>query len=209
MKTIEINIYKFSELSEEAKEYAINKWREDQYNYQPWFIEEANKTLEKFMDLFCISNYQIDYEEPYRNDYSIKLEDDILQLSSQRLATYIWNNYKGELYKGKYFSLWSKKDVSYKYYKDGYPVLKQKHSKIQMDNCCTLTGMCYDDDVLKPICDFLSNPSDINFETLLNDCIYSLCHSVSSEIEHQNTDESIIENIEANEYDFLESGEMA
>ena len=82
------------------------------------------------------------------------------------------------------------------------------YSAIQLENCCVLTGVCYDDDILQPIYEFLDNPKNIEFETLLNDCIYSLCHSVSSEIENQNTDEYITEQIECNGYEFDEDGKM-
>jgi len=207
MKTIEVNIYEFSELSEEAKERVINKFRDDNYN-NPYFINEVNDSFEKFADLFSIDWRNIDYEEPYRNEYSIKLDADIKALSGQRLATYIWNNYKGDIFKGKYYSLWSKKEKSYKHYKEGYPALKQRYSKIQLDNSCILTGVCYDDDLLMPIYDFLNKPTSVDFETLLNDCIYSLCHSVSSEIEYSNTDQAIIETIEINDYEFSGEGEI-
>jgi hypothetical protein len=209
MKTITLNTYKFSELSEEAKEKAINKWREDECSYTPYYIEEANSSFEKFADLFSINWKNIDYEESWRNNYDLNFDDNVLNLTGQRLATYLWNNYKTDLFKGKYYSLWSKTDISYEHYKDGYPVLKKRRSNIFLDNCCVLTGVCYDDDLLSPIYEFLNKPKDINIETLLNDCIYSLCHSVSSEIEYQNSDEAITETIEANDYDFYDTGELA
>ena len=69
--------------------------------------------------------------------------------------------------------------------------------------------MCYDDDILSPIYEFLNKPSDrIDFETLLNDCIYSLCASVNAEIEYQSSEEAITETIEANDYDFTEDGKL-
>ena len=209
MKTIEITLYKFSELSDNAKQKAIEKWRNDSYDSQPWFISECNESFEKFAKLFSIDWRNIDYQEPYRNEYSINLDDQIKYLSGQRLATYIWNNYRNDIFKRKYYSLWSKKDISYKHYKEGYPVLKTRYSKIQLENCCVLTGACYDDDLLTPIYDFLNKPTEIDFETLLNDCIYSLCHSISNEIDYHNSDDAITEEIENNEYDFLENGEMA
>lgn len=195
MKTIEVNLYKFSELSDEAKEKAIEKWRNDSYDSQPWFISESNDSFEKFAELFNIDWRNIDYCEPYRNEYSIKLDDQIKYLSGQRLATYIWNNYKKDIFKGRYY----------------YTKNKHRHSKIQIEDfCCALTGVCYDDELLSPIYEFLKNPEDnMDFEMLLNECIYNLCSNVSDEIDYQNSDEAIIETIEANEYDFLENGELA
>jgi len=198
MKTIEVNLYKFSELPEETKEKVLNNWRNDNY-FDDFYITDANNTFKSFAKLFNINWRNIDYCEPYRNEYSIKLDDNVIQLSGQRLSTYIWNNYKNDLFKGKYLY---KKPLSGN--------TKSKHSKIQLEHSCVLTGVCYDDDILAPIYEFLDKPKDnINFETLINDCIYSLCHSVSSEIEYQNTDEAITETIEANDYDFTEDGNLA
>ena len=208
MRTIEVKLYSFDELSEEAKEKAISYFR-DSESSDPYFIQDANKTFERFADIFSIHWRNIEYREPYRNEYDIKLNDDILHLTGQRLATYIWNNYKRDLFKGKYYSLWSKKDVSFKHHKNGHPVLKTRYSKIFLSNSCVLTGVCYDEDILTPIYEFLDNPLDIDFETLLNDCIYSLCHSVESEIEYRLSDEAIIETIQDNEYEFTEDGELA
>ena len=55
----------------------------------------------------------------------------------------------------------------------------------------------------------MDKPKDnINFETLINDCIYSLCHSVSSGIEYRESDEGIKEEIESNDFDFDEDGNL-
>lgn len=213
MKTITVNVYSFSELSEGAKEKVINKYRENNYDTTPWYIEEANESFEKFADIFSIDWSSIDYCEPYRNEYSIKLDDNIINLTGHRLAKYIWNNYKRDIFKGKYYG----KLVDT--FADGtkIPISKEhpigqrhvkRYSKVFLSNDCVLTGVCYDQSVLQPIYDFLDKPSDIDFETLLDDCIYNLCTDVRSETEYHNSDEAITEEIEANEYEFDESGNM-
>jgi len=213
METVEIKLYKFSELSEEVKEKAINQYRENEYKHTPWFIDEVNQCFEKFADIFSIEWRNIDYEEPYRNDYHLTFDDNILNLTGQRLATYIWNNYKSDLFKHKYLKSFDdhknhKRVKNYTAKRTGNKYCSY-YSAIQLDNSCVLTGMCYDHNILDPIYEFLNKPNDrIDFETLLNDCINSLCHAVSSEIEYQYSDEAITETIEANDYDFTEDGEM-
>jgi len=201
MKTIEINLYEFSELSAEIQEKVIEKYREtNQKEGIPW-QSEIEESFEKFANIFNIQWELIDYEEPDRNRYSVELEDNIKELTGLRLAKYIWNNYKSYLYKGKYYFLWSKKEP--------YHALKSRRSKILLDNCCVLTGVCYDDELLHPIYDFLENPNDnVNFEKLLENCIDSLCESIQKEIDYINSDETIIEEIEANEYTFEINGKM-
>ena len=213
MKTIEIKLYKFGELSEDAKEHAIEKWRETTINEGDyWFIEEAHESFKKFADIFGIKWYEIDYTENYRSSYSFQHDDDVLSLSGSRLISYLWNNYKDYLYRGKYRNVKSDKKLFHKRIKSKVlsngKLFQAWHSAIFLDNCCPLTGVCYDDSLLKPIFDFMENPNNNDFSDLLHDCINSLCHAVQSEIEYTNSDEAIIETIEANEYDFTEDGEV-
>ena len=211
MKTIELKLYKFSELSETAKEKAIEKWRNDSYNDQPWFIDEANDSFEKFTELFNIKWRSIDYQETYRNDYSFSnIDDNIRQLSGQRLATWLWNNHKTDLFKKKYLKHF---DGHKQHQNIVNHTAKQTgnkycfyYSPLQLEHSCVLTGVCYDEDILGPIYEFLDKPTNDDFEDLMNDCINSLCKSVSDEIDYNNTDEAITETIEANDYDFTENG---
>jgi hypothetical protein len=206
MKTVEINIYQFSELSEEAKQNAIEQERNNLH--LDYIFDEATESLQKFANIFSIKFNYFDFLQTYSNDIVFKLEDNILQLSGQRLATYLWNNHKTDLYKGKYYSLWSKTELSYVHHKNGHPVLKKRRSKIILDNSCVLTGVCYDQDLLDPIYRFLEKPTDINFEELLNDCIQNLCKSVESENDFRCSDEGIIEDIESNDFEFEENGDI-
>lgn len=223
MKTItkQIDVYSFDELSEESKEKAINHFRESNQE-DPWFVLEANATFEKFANIFGINWYQIDYEEPYRNEYRLTFDDNILELSGLRLAKWIYNNYSSYLFTRKYLKHGELLDNPPKFQ---HPMQRVKqitskcpnqgkysisyYSNIQKSDDCVLTGVCYDIDILKPIYEFLDNPKkNIDIKTLINDCIYSLCHSVSSEIEYRNSDECITEEIKVNEYEFLENGEL-
>ena len=213
MKTVEIKLYKFSELSEEAKDRAIEEWRNGN-SFEPVpYQSEIEDTLNKFCNIFCIDYSEIDYEEPHRNNYKVLLSKNVLALSGVRLMAFLWNNYKNDLYKGKYYSVESEKRLIHPRIKseklNNGSYFNAYYSRIQLQNSCVLTGVCYDDDILTPIYEVLDGKRLNNdLETVLNDCIYSLCHSVSSEIEYYNTDEAIIETIEANEYDFTEDGKI-
>jgi hypothetical protein len=214
MKTISINLYQFDELSEEAKQNAIDHFRESELFYTPFYVDEANNTLEKFCDIFSIKYRSIDYLEPYRNDYSIHLDDNILALTGQRLANYIWNNHKKDIFKGKYYG------KLVKTFKDGSPIEVSKehpagmrhikrYSKILLDNSCVLTGVCYDQDVLDPIYKFLEHPKELTIEELIDRCIKNLCKSVRSEYEYQTSNEGLTEYINNNDYWFTIDGELS
>ena len=54
---------------------------------------------------------------------------------------------------------------------------------------------------------FPSN-SHQTFEDIINYCFENLSKSIANEVYYQNSDESIAETLEVNEYDFLENGEQ-
>lgn len=77
MKTIEVNVLTFSELSEEAKEKALKNWGESNIEY--FWDREAIASLGKFIEHFngSLNNYNIDFLEPYRNNYHITVPDNM------------------------------------------------------------------------------------------------------------------------------------
>lgn len=211
MRTVRTKVYKFNELSEKAKDKAIEWYRnsgraneDSSYSY-----DEAHESVQLFHDIFGTkegSRSWLDVQTGH-------IYDNIINLKGLRLQKYIWNNFKTSLYKGKYYSLWSKTEKSYKHHKDGYPVLKSRHSKVFLDNSCILTGICWDNSLLQPVYDFLEKYQDkadyysyMDFETLMNDCFASLTKDLESEDEYRNSDEAIIEAIQSNEYEFQKDG---
>lgn len=207
MRTVRTKVYKFSELSKSAKQKAIENYRNGSVDTD-YIYDEANKTVEEFHSIFGT--------ESGRNSWlDVRcghIDDNIANLKGLRLRTYIINHFWDSLFKGKYFSLWSKTEVSYKYYKEGHPVLKKRYSKVMFENSCPLTGVCYDMSLLAPIYDFLEYKdkpdyySYMDFETLMNDCFDSLKKDVESEVDSQYEDEQIISAIEGNEYEFTKEG---
>ena len=198
MKTIEVNLYEFSELSQQAKD-KVRNWI---YTGLDYLTDDVQRSLNAFCELFNVRYWSIDYEEPYRNKYEINVPEYAEDLKGVRLATYLYNNYLKKLYKGKFFS----KD----YYIDGKYHYKFKYSNWYKEISSPFTGCCYDEFLLYAIVKFCDKPNDkYSFESLIDECIFDLCKAVQSEIEYRLTDEAIIEDCEANEYFFTESGEIA
>lgn len=207
-RTIRTKVYKFNELTEDAKQKAIEKFRNNGIDTD-FIYDEAEKTVKEFHKLFRTKADGRSWLDVYTGH----IDDNIMNLKGLRLRTYILNKFGHGLYKGKYFSLWSKTEKSYKHYKNGYPVLKSRRSKVIVDNCCTLTGVCYDDSILQPIYDFIDNYkqkadyySYMDFETLMNDCFSELSKDIENEVEAMNEDGEIAETIQANEYEFTADG---
>lgn len=210
MRTVRTKVYKFGELSKLAKEKAISEYRATNIDLSS-FYDEAYESVKEFHKIFGTKEGSRSWLDPI----SGHIDDNILQLKGLRLQKYIWNNFKTGLYKGKYFSLWSKTETTYEHHPEGYPVLKSRYSKVILSNSCVLTGVSYDNSLLQPIYDFLENYrlkadyySYMDFETLINDCFESLDKSLQTEEEYRNSDEAIIEDIETNEYEFTKDGRV-
>ena len=218
MRTIETKLFEFNELSDESKENALNEIREN-HIFIGHIIDDAHETFLEFCKIFPVVWSNMDYEDSYRSEFSINLEDSILDLNGIRLQKYIWNNFKKYLYKGKYYGC-VENDIKY-----NHPRVKSREltsagrlknwhnpyfSAITLDNSCVLTGVCYDDSILEPIYDFLNGTpnNNIDFDTLLNDCINSLLSDVQLEIDYRYSDKGIIDQILGNEYEFDENGKL-
>lgn len=219
MRTVCENVYKFDELSEDAKKRAIEWWLEDEtfdFIYEP-----AGESLNEFTDLFNIKVRQYDFQEHYRSEYSFELKDEVLELSGWRLATYIWNNYGDRLFREKYRQSWTTaKRIKHPKVKS---TLKSKETgwsdksqwgeywnvyhggpKLE-DYQCVFTGWCCDDDLLDPIYKFLNKPTNTTFKDLLEECLTSLNKSVQDEVKGNSKDEAVADTIMAN-YEFTEDG---
>lgn len=214
-KTIEITIYKFEELSKEAKEKAIQQYRDNSGNDNQFIYDEAHETVKAFHEAFGTTEGGRSWLEVSFNN----IEDNVLELKGMRLRTYILNNFGTDLFTPKYIgSLKVNEIVKHKRIKSkplsNGNVFNPYYSGCQVDNSCVLTGVCYDQSLLQPIYDFISwnEKPDYNtyedFQNLIEDCFKNLERDIELEVDAMNMDDYIIEQIEANDYDFTEEGEI-
>lgn len=184
MRSIEITVYKFDELSDDAKQACIEKHRNyNQYGYA-WDAENQD-TLKAFISLFHLNQ---------RNDGSVYFhsDNDYRDLEGIRLMSYLWNNYRHKLFKGKYYSKNS----------------KHRYSKCQIDNSCVLTGYGIDDDILQLVYEAMNKPYNATFEDLLNECVQAWVTAVERDHAYQDSDEYIIEQIQSNDNDYYSDGSI-
>lgn len=194
MKTLEIKLYSFEELSEEAKNKAIENYKNDHCETLGTFWQEENfesiKAVLNFFDV-KIKNWSIDYSSAGRSFIDWELnsdyDDDIKNLYGSRLYKYLQNNYIGRR-TGSFNSVF-----------DGKP-----------DNGrCLFTGYCADCDLITPVVEFMERPiKNINFEDLINEIIYAGLKYIENDYDYQNSDESITEELINNDIYFNASGEI-
>jgi len=205
MRTIRIKAYKFEKLSEDAKQAAIHNYRIKGHN--DGNFDEIKESVKAVCNVF---NLKTGREWSDLNTDSI--EDQILELKGLRLVKYIWNNYKRDIFKGKYYGKLVKTE------KDGTAIIVSKehpagmrhvkrYSKVFLDNSCVLTGVCYDMDILDPIYNFLEKPdADTTFADLIQEMESAISKTFRDEEEWINSDEYISEMLEANDYEFTKDG---
>lgn len=211
MKTIRTKVYQFNELTEKAKEVAINWYRnsnDDGYLYSDEIIESVKAVCELF-------NLKTGRE--WSNIRTSHIDDNIMELKGIRLYKYIVNNYWNSLFKRKYLGcIGDNRVIKHRMSKTNFYDMKKGarvnssnfiYSNIQYDNSCTLTGVCYDMDILQPVYDFLEKPNtSTTFEDLMNEIESAISKTFQQNEDWVNSDEYITEQIEANEYDFTKDG---
>ena len=196
MKEITLKLYSINELSEESKQKAIEIYREN--NTEVFW---ANETLDSLKGLFnaCNGIKLKDYSLGEYNS-SLKIEfsqDEVEDLTGKRAFAWLENNLLSYL-RIPFHSLSDKDSKRRKLSQYG------RYYRAGMIKPCPLTGYCADEDFLDSL------KKDIKSGMTLGDSFRGLADEyqkiINNEIEHQNSDEYIIEHMEANEYEFLENG---
>jgi len=86
--------------------------------------------------------------------------------------------------------------------------LKNNYSSIDLSGNCPFTGVCFDEDFLDNIREFLKKPNSQNFEELIADSVYNTINSGCKDFEYQQTEEYFADHAEANGYEFTEDGKL-
>lgn len=191
MQTVTINTYKFAELSEEAKQKAINWYKELQYeDLLPFFADECNETLEAAGFVNAKVSYSLSWCQgdglSFKADYYSKLEELFLaelgagkHKTAKLLASHCTQVIKGNT--GRYCYA-SRSDIDL--YIEGY------NYKEPVNINATVGRVL------------------MQLEGLYMDICKKLEKQGYAEIDYSLSDECIAENIEANDYDFTEDGKV-
>lgn len=199
-QTIEAIVYSFDELSEDAKERAIQDAREDRQRWENPWTDEYRGSLDAFAKEFGIDWSSNHYGDGvYVNEYptvggnASRWDIERYDISGEsvrgmRLRTYLLNNYQNVLYQYKKYG--------------------KRTSRLAVEEtCCPFTGFCADADLLDPIRLFIANPRpNVDLNDLMDECLDSYTRSWRAECEHYLSDEDIIEAL-AYDRRFTEDGE--
>ena len=201
MRTITntFNVYTFDELSNNAKENAIDSFR---YNNNLVWQDEAINTIKAIATAMnCDVNYWSYDGICYSVEFTSKEFQDIEILEGKRAYAYIVNNYL--MPNKSYKTYWKDRCI----HTDGRKNWKRKSNLFYSWDDCPFTGYimdcCFIEAWKKWEKNFNNNSTVEDFIELVAN---SLAEDWTKDNEYQQTDEYIIEMIEANDYEFLENG---
>lgn len=214
MKEINIKVYGIHELDEDAKEKALNKYRDVAIGSEMDAVNaDFMNALERFENLtgtICnsweveASNYSFDMrfkdnELLYEGD---KLDDDIFleDLKGKLLRRYLTNNIIPYILRRKVYMIFDN------------GVKKWRRSEILYDNdVCPLTGMYMDMDILRPLLDWYKGDyrhnKGLTLAKLYERCYDSFFRAWRYSYIHYSLDEMVIEWMDANRFMFYENGD--
>lgn len=194
MKEVKIRLYKFEELSSESKAKVIDRERSkiQECGIDAWDSEHRD-TIKKFEEIFnvkvrdwSVSDYSHDYRFVFRNDF---YGMDASEVTGKYLLRFL-NSIYYDVRSGKYFSCGQR-------WENGKYHYSAKHSKILWEEFnCPLTGVCYDNDILKPIWDWHKKPNwNLSLRDLVDECLESFFSSWEEENLYFGSDEYCIQEL--------------
>ena len=201
MRKVENIIYKFDELSADAKERAIDEVRNNSDIW--WFVDEVLNSFSAIGDCtglklknysFSLCNYSyIKLGRPYT--CFIECDD----ITGIRAYKYIVNNFLKNIKYGKFYNkLYYTKNKVYK-------------SKTIYNNSCIFTGMYYDNvliDTWKEWKNKLRKTRYISVEDFITLLENNMVDEVMDIANYYDSDAGIIEYINANDIEFYEDGSI-
>lgn len=195
MKTIELKLYKFEELSQEAKDYAVDKQRDYEY--------EHGNPLEFFSEVYNEKLLEAGFEET-KIQYSLSYSQGDGLSFSAKYFTKLELLYLEVLGKGKEKTaklLAENTEVRITGNTGHYCYAHTSQVDLYFENYTSYIN-----------CENIDNIENVQGQVLnkLTTIYMNLCKELEDigykEIEYQQSDEAIQETIIANEYDFLEDG---
>lgn len=99
MRTIRTKIYKFDELSDDAKQKATKHYRNDFLTFDHIY-SDAESTVKAFCEAFNVKTGN----HSWLDCITSNVDDDILNLTGLRLQKYIYNNFYNVLFKRRFYN---------------------------------------------------------------------------------------------------------
>ncbi len=214
MRTIEVSVFTFPELSNEAKQRALDHYNRG-FEY-PWY-DEVGQCRDGLLE--CFPGAYLDRDNDARTG---QIDDTLLEMKGKRLCAWLQNNVLGKLQKGKYRHMQTYNETPHKRVRrEESKVTGNKWRYYRSDLTftveCPFSGMVVDCSALDPIIKFVTGTgfprtgrqwNETTLEDIIQECFHAINQFVDQDIEYLTSMEAFEETCEANEYEFTESGEL-
>lgn len=218
--------YSFDELSDTAKQKAIDDYRNSMSEFA--WSDESIHSLKEFCKVtrIVLRDYSLGLDRGNYIRWSYSLDNCALtDIKGLRLRTWLINNWlkhfqQGKSLKDKY-RIVSNDDRRklHPFFRNAAPYLltsgnnkgmymvhARSRINFEYDNC-PLTGYAGDMSLIQPILDFIKSPDDrTDLEDMINRVMDNFESDFVSDMESQLEDDYIAENIRANEYTYDVNG---
>lgn len=179
MKTIETQLFAFSELSEAAKTRALDNLRNQETEL--FCLEEMADSLEAICSACCVKLVDWSFGPCDRN-HRVEIRHSMEDESGPRALA------------------WFLKVLI----EHGYTRPK-RFAEMEFPGVCGFTGVCYDDDAVETIWENLMDGATV--KSAFDQVAYKFCQNAEAEEAHMQSDEYLLESMDQDEEIYTEDGD--
>ena len=189
MKRVELELFEFNELNEDAQKRAVCNYREyskkNCIDTSDWMFEE---TLRQFEDILCLDvvrSYQVsDYDYDYSLCQYFAYDMDARDVTGKLLYRFVDTQIRPHMEEGKY------------YFGRGF---HHRYSKVFITHDCPLTGTFSDRAIVDVVMDYCNTwnkkPKDYSLHDFLEDVFDAFFFSWQTDKEWRLSDECLTEEL--------------
>lgn len=199
-----LNVFTYNELTEAAKAKAVEAYRA--YRGVDFGFSEYKASLSAFADDIGINVLDWSYG---LDGCSVNFDFGDLEvldtMTGARAYAWIVNNVKGLQPGPRVYAVW--REVNRHGFTRNERVIKRVSGVYREDDCCNYTGVCCDEDLMKPFREFLLKPDSRSVEDLIKEAIDSYCCALHDDLAYHESDEFLTEElINGDSPEFFENG---
>lgn len=200
-----LNVFTFNELSDSAKEKAVESYRAYRGG-DDFYFSEYKASLEAFAEDIGITIKDWSYGlDGCSVRFDLGDREGLETMTGARAYTWIVNNVKGLRPGPRVYAV--SREVNHHGFTRNERIVKRVSRVYRTEDCCNYTGVCSDEDLLQPFREFLVKPDSRTIADLINDAIDSYCSALQADLEYHESDEFLTEElINGDTPEFFENG---
>lgn len=200
-----LNVFTFNELSETAKLKAVECYRAYRGG-NDFYFSEYKASLEAFAEDVGITIKDWSYGlDGCSVRFDLGDREGLDTMTGARAYAWVVNNVKGLRPGPRVYTV--SREVNLHGFTRNERIVKRVSRVYRADDCCNYTGVCCDEDLMKPFREFLLKPDSRQVEDLIKEAIDSYCCALHDDLEYHESDEFLTEElINGDSPEFFENG---